>query len=249
VTTPVVRRTLAALTLVAVLPLTGCAGGPPTVDPTGVDELTVPTPSPDPEDFVGGVDNPWFPLEPGTGWSYRVTGEGDGVTERVTVADRSRVVMGVRTVAVHDVVEDAHGRVVEDTWRWYAQDRRGNVWTFGEDTTAYDGKRADTEGSWEAGVDGAEAGLVMPAEPRLGDGFVQESSPGVAEGRAEVLSLDEQREVPLGGYDHLVQVEETTPLDPGLLARAYYARGTGLVLRETIAGGAAIEELVAVSRP
>lgn len=248
-TPSVVRRTLAALALVAVLPFAGCAGGPPTVDPTGVDELTVPTPSPDPEDFVEDVDNPWFPLEPGTRWTYRITGEGDGVAEHVTVTDRARVVAGVRAVAVHDMVEDAHGRVVEDTWRWYAQDRPGNVWVLGVDTTAYAGRKADTAGSWEAGVDGAEAGLVMPAEPRLGDGYVQESSPGVAEGRAEVLSLDEQREVPLGGFDHLVQVEETTPLDPGLLARAYYARGTGLVLRETIAGGAAIEELVDVRRP
>lgn len=243
-----VRRVRAAAPALAVVlgPLltSACAGGPPTVPPSGVDELTIPTPSPHPDDFVDGVDNPWLPLLPGTTWTYRVTGDDGARTEVVTVTDRTRVVEGVTTTGVHDVVTDARARVVEDTVDWYAQDRDGNVWNFGEDTVAHHGAGPDTTGSWQAGVDGAEAGLAMPARPRLGDGYVQESSPGVAEDRAEVLALDQRREVPFGTYDDLLLTEVTTPLDPGLVERRYYARGVGLVLEATATGGAQIVELV-----
>ena len=248
-----VRRGRAAASALAVVVLgqlltSGCAGGPPTVPPSGVDELTIPTPSPDPGDFVDRVDNPWLPLRPGTTWTYRATGDHGARTDVVTVTDRTRVVAGVTTTVVHDVATDAHGKVVEDTFRWYAQDRGGNVWYFGEDTVAHDGARPDTTGSWQAGVDGAEAGLAMPAKPRLGDGYVQESSPGVAEDRAEVLSLDQRREVAYGTYDDLLLTEETSPLEPGLVERRYYARGVGLILEETVTGGAQIVELVGRTR-
>src|SRR5687768_8151061 len=99
----------------AALTLTGCAGGPPRVDPAGVDGLEIHTPSPDPRDFVAGVDNPWFPLEPGTVRTYRATGGGATETIVVTVTDRTRVVQGVPTTVVHEVATDARGRTVEDT--------------------------------------------------------------------------------------------------------------------------------------
>src|SRR6478735_1619540 len=247
------RRGRAAVPALAVVALgqlltSGCAGGPPTVPPSGVDELTIPTPTPHPDDFVDRVDNPWFPLRPGTTWTYRETGDDGARTVVVTVTDRTRGVAGVTTTVVHDVATDAHAKVVEDTYDWYAQDREGNVWYFGEDTVAHDGAGPDTTGSWEAGVDGAEAGLAMPARPRLGDGYVQEGSPGVAEARAEVLSLDARREVPFGTYDDLLLTQDTTPLEPGLVEERYYARGVGLVLEETVAGRAQIVELVGRSR-
>ena len=237
-----------ALVVLGQLLASACAGGPPTVPPSGVDELTIPTPSPHPDDFVAGVDNPWFPLRPGTVWTYRTTGDDGSRTDVVTVTHRTRMVAGVPTTVVHDVATDARGKVVEDTSDWYAQDRDGNVWYFGEDTVAYDGARRDTTGSWEAGVDGAEAGLAMPARPRLGDGYVRESGPGVAEDRVEVLSLDERRSVPFGTYDELLQTQDTTPLEPGLVVRTYYARGVGPVFEETVAGGAQIVELVGFTR-
>jgi hypothetical protein len=240
--------TLAGLLLsgLAAATLSGCAGGPPHVDPAGVDGLEIPTPTPDPRDFVASVDNPWFPLEPGTVWTYRSTSEEGAETIVVTVTDRTRVVQGVTTTVVHDVVRDGRGRTVEDTFDWYAQDTAGNVWYFGEDTTAYDGRKASTEGSWEAGVDGAEAGLLMPARPRVGDGYAQEYLAGVAEDRGEILALHERREVPAGTYDDVVVTEDTTPLEPALVERKYYARGVGVVFEEDVAGGSEVVELVEV---
>jgi hypothetical protein len=224
--------------------LSGCAGGPPQVDPAGVDGLEIPTPSPDPSDFAASVDNPWFPLEPGTVWTYRATSEEGAETIVVTVTDRTRVVQGVTTTVVHDVVRDGRGRTVEDTFDWYAQDTLGNVWYFGEDTTAYDGRKTSTEGSWEAGVDGAEAGLLMPARPRVGDGYAQEQLAGVAEDRGRILALRERRQVPAGTYVDVVVTEDTTPLEPGLVERKYYARGVGVILEEDVAGGSEVVELV-----
>ncbi len=247
---PGVRRVLTAAWAAALLSVTGssCAGGPPTIAPSGVDGLVIPTPTPDPHDFVEHVDNRWFPLEPGTVWTYRATGDEGDQEEVVTVTDRTRVVQGVATTVVHDVTTDARGKVVEDTYDWYAQDTDGNVWYFGEDTTAYDGRRKSTEGSWEAGVDGAEAGLVMAAHPRQGDGYAQEHLPGVAEDRAVVLSVTEQRTVPLGEYDDMVQTEDTSPLDPGVVEHKYYAPGVGPVLEETVAGGSESVQLVSLRR-
>jgi hypothetical protein len=229
--------------------LSGCAGGPPQVDPAGVDGLEIPTPSPDPRDFVASVDNPWLPLEPGTVWTYRARSDEGAETIVVTVTDRTRVVQGVPTTVVHDVVTDDRGRTVEDTFDWYAQDTAGNVWYFGEATTEYDGRKRSTEGSWEAGVDGAQAGLVMPATPRVGDGYAQEHREGVAEDRAEILSVDERRVVPFGRYDDVVQTEDTTPLEPGLVEHKYYARGVGVVLEEDVSGGSEVVELVGLRRP
>ena len=240
-----IRRPL-LLALAAALPLlvTGCGSAPEKSPPTGVDGLRIPTPSADPDDFVEGIDNPYLPLEPGSRWVYESAGV-DPDTTTVTVTGDTREVQGVTTKVVHDVVRDADGKVVEDTFDWVAQDAAGNVWYFGEDTTEYDDRgRPDHSGSWEAGVDGAQAGLVMPAQPRVGDGYQQESSPGLAEDRAEVLSVDESVNVEFGSFTDVVQTEDTTPLEPGLVEHKYYAPGVGLVLEQTVAGGADRAELV-----
>ena len=222
---------IAVIALVTVgLAATGCGVGEPrSIDPAGVDGLEIPTPSPDPADFVAEIDNPYLPFTPGSVWHYEVVEDGEVVeTIEVSVTDDTREVAGVTTTVVHDVVRDASGAVIEDTYDWYAQDTRGNVWYFGEDTTAYDDGAESTEGSWEAGVDGARAGLVMAATPRVGDGYEQEYLPGVAEDRAEVLSLDETR----GEWSGLVETLETTPLEPSVEEHKFYAEGLGLVLEE-----------------
>jgi hypothetical protein len=237
----------ATVAVTVAVTLAGCSiGDPATVDPSGVDGLVVPTATPDPADFVQGVDNPWLPLTPGSRWRYRVVEDGE-VVERitVTVTDEELVVAGVPVTVVHDVVRDAEGRLVEETHDWFAQDVDGNVWYFGEDTTSYEGRRPSTKGSWEAGVDGAQAGLVMPAVPRIGDGFEQEHAPGEAEDRARVLALDAEATVPAGEFTRLVETEDTTPLEPGLVERKYYAKGVGLVREQTVAGGTEVVELVA----
>jgi hypothetical protein len=220
--------------LLGTLLLGGCvAGDPVAIGPTGVDELEIPTPSADPDDFVPGIDNPWLPLAAGNRWRYESTA---GTTTEVVVPDETREVQGVATTPVETVVTGADGRISAERTEWYAQDADGNVWLFGA--------AADPDGSWEAGVDGAEAGLAMPAEPRVGDGYRQQLAPGVAEDLVTVLSVDEAVNVRAGSYPDLLQVEVTSPLDPDRQVRRYYARDTGLVYEETVSGGFERLELV-----
>jgi len=237
--------------------LGACAGGPPTIAPSGVDGLTIPTPSPRASDFVRTVDNPWFPLARGSRWSYRVTGGGAGAgagdragggaagggrrTLLVAAPGRTRVVDGVTCTGLHQVERDRRGRVVQDTWSWYAQDRAGNVWQLG-------GPADRGQGAWLAGTAGAQAGLVMAAHPRLGDGYVRAHAPDVAEDQATVLSVDEQRAVPSGYYTHLVETEDTSPLLPGVVVDTYYARGLGVVYRQSVSGGSGAQVLVSFAR-
>ncbi len=229
--------------------LTGCGAAPVTSPPTGVDELLIPTPTPDPADFVEGIDNPYLPLAVGNEWVYEAAG-GDPETITVTVTGETKVIQGVTTTVVHDVVTGPDGDVVEDTYDWFAQDADGNVWYFGEDTKEYDERgRVDEAGSWQAGVDGAEAGLVMPAEPRVGDAYRQEFYPGEAEDKGRVVSVDAAVDIAFGAYDRVLETEDTTPLEPGLVERKYYARGVGLVLEETVAGGSDRAELVEFTGP
>lgn len=198
--------------------------------------------------FAGGnstqIDNPYWPMRPGTRWVYREVERGHVQRVVVTVTRRTRRIAGVRARVVHDVVTE-RGRRVEDTLDWYAQDRRGNVWYLGEDTKEFeDGKVVSTAGSWEAGVDGARAGIVMPAHPRVGMTYQQENAPGEAEDAARVLSRDEQARVPFGHFTHVLLTRDSTPLEPRILEYKLYARGVGPVLTLGVSGGAGREELV-----
>ncbi len=199
-----------ALVAASVL-LSGCGAAgeanPEKIGPQGVDELTIPTPSPDPADYVGTVDNPWLPLTSGRVWTYDVSGSAASRIE-VTVASTPVTVDGVPCVVVHTEATDERGRAVREEDAYYAQDRRGNVWLFGED---------GDDRSWRAGEDGAQAGLAMPATPRVGDGYAMERAPGVAEDRATVLSVDSESSVPAGTFAGTLVVE--TRAEEGDLAR------------------------------
>ena len=184
--------------------------------PSGVDQLVIPTPSPDPADFVTGVDNPWLPLEPGSTRTYDVTDADGDHTLTVTVASGPEIA-GVATTA--RVSEDS-GEVVTD---FFAQDTDGNVWWFGR------------EGEWQAGEDGAEAGVAMLATPRVGDGYRLAYAPGVVEDTAKVVALDGTATVPAGTYDDLVETEQRSALLAGATHDLSYARGVGLV-EETVTG-------------
>ena len=145
---------------------------------------------------------------------------------------------------MHDVVTE-DGELVEDTYDWYAQDTDGNVWYLGEDTKEYvDGKFAGTAGAWEAGVDGAEAGMVMPAHPEVGKAYRQEYYEGEAEDEGEILSLDERAEVPYGSFTDVLMTKDSTPLEPDILEHKFYAKGIGPVLTLGISGGSSREELL-----
>lgn len=203
----------------------------------------------DPTDFTADVTNPWFPLEPGTRWTYRETTEvGESVEVVVTATSVTReIANGVTARVVRDTVT-ADGQIIEDTQDWYAQDTAGTVWYLGENTAEFaDGKITTREGSFEAGVDGAQAGVIMPASPEVGMTYRQEYYRGEAEDHGEVLALGERATVPAGDYDDLLQTADTTPLEPDVLEHKYYAHGVGLVLTlDKEAGGR--EELLSVTK-
>ena len=204
----------------------------------------------DSSQFVATVDNPYFPLTPGTIWEYDAT-EGDS-KERVvvTVLDKTKVVDGVTATVVHDLVTDAaSGKLVEDTYDWYAQDKKGNVWYLGEDTKAYDGTKVDTHGSWEAAVDGARAGFLMVADPKVGRTYHQEYYKGEAEDVGEVIATGESVTGPTGTYDRVVTTEDTTALEPDLVEHKWYAPGVGIVKEADIKGGNEKVTLVKLTRP
>jgi hypothetical protein len=201
-------------------------------------------------DFVRTVDNPWFPLVPGT--VLTSAGESDGTPAKdiFRVTGRTKTILGVRATVVDDRVFE-RGRLVERTSDWYAQDKAGNVWYLGEDTATLrpDGSVESREGSWQAGVDGARAGIFMPARPRAGMTGRQEDYPGHAQDRYRILSLDVRVRTPAVTSRRAMLVRETTPLEPGVVDHKLYVRGIGTVREETIRGGDERFDLVSVHRP
>ena len=188
----------------------------------------------DPANFDGRpVDNPFFPLRPGAVYEYEATTPDGAETSSFDVTFESKSILGVAVTVVHDRVW--RGAVlIEDTFDWFAQDKAGNVWYLGEDTRSYDdqGNFVGTEGSWEAGVAGAQAGVVMLAEPEKGESYAQEVAPGVAEDHARVTDLASSASVPYGSFSGVLETLEWTPIAPGDREKKLYARGVGLVLTE-----------------
>jgi hypothetical protein len=203
----------------------------------------------DPANFTTRIDNRYFPLRPGSRWVYRETSD-DGSVQRVvvTVRDRTRRVAGIEARVVHDKVTEK-GRLVENTFDWYAQDRRGNVWYLGEDTKEYArGRLVSTAGSWETGVNGAQPGVIMPGTPRVGLTYRQEYLKDEAEDGARVLSIDEQAQVPFGHFRRVLLTSDFNPLMPKDLEHKFYARGVGLVLALGISGDSDREQLIRFRR-
>jgi hypothetical protein len=198
----------------------------------------------DPADIVDRIDNPYLPLSPGSSWVYEATADSETERIQVVVTSDRREVMDIPAVVVRDTVT-VDGQLVEDTFDWFAQDRDGNVWYLGEDSTEYeDGRPASTAGSWEAGVDGAQPGIVMPAEPAPGQAYRQEYLVGEAEDMAEVARVGVTETVPVGSFDDLLVTTEWTPLEPETVEEKYYAPGVGLVLEVVTAGGEGRVELI-----
>ena len=190
----------------------------------------------DPANFVSGIDNPWFPLAPGTTMIFEGNADGEPLRVETTVTRETKMIMGVECVVVLDrAYED--GELIEETRDWYAQDRDGNVWYFGEASQDIeDGAVVDTHGSWEAGVDGAIPGIIMWADPQPGDPYSQEVAPGIAEDMAQVARTGETVTVPYGTFDDVLVITEWNPLDPGVVEEKSYAAGVGLILEEAIEG-------------
>ena len=198
----------------------------------------------DPADFSVVIDNPYMPFTPGSKWRYEGTSNGGRETVEVTVTDRHKRVMGIDAVVVHDVVE-VDGAVVEDTIDWYAQDKEGNVWYLGEQVKEFaPGEPVSAAGSWEAGVNGALPGIVMPAVPKTGDAYRQEYYKGEAEDLMKVIATDDRATVPTGSYTDVVVTEEWNPLEPKVIENKSYAKGVGVILEEGVRGVSGRSELV-----
>jgi hypothetical protein len=203
----------------------------------------------DPADFTSPVPNAYFPIEPGTVSTYRGREGKDRLSERLTITDETKVIQGITTTVVKDVVY-ANGLLDEKTTDWYANDNDGNVWYFGEATATYDenGDVITTEGSWEAGVDGAVAGTIMPADPMPTDAYRQEFSQGHAEDQGWIVQRGVNVDVAYGMLDRVVRSFEWTRLEPGVVSEKFYAPGLGIVREWDVSGGTERLELVDVRK-
>ena len=227
----------------AALALGGCGGSSETTLPQGSEAVSL-----DPADFTTQIDNPYWPMAVGTRWTYQET-DNEGGKRRVvvTVTPQTKTIVGIAARVVHDQVTD-EGGVVEDTRDWYAQDADGNLWYLGEETNEYEnGKLKTTEGSWEAGVDGAQPGIILPAHPKPGMSYREEYYKGHAEDAASVLLVDAYARVPYGRFDEMLQTRNTSGIEPDTVEEKLYARGIGPALEITVSGGSDRAELITVS--
>jgi hypothetical protein len=201
----------------------------------------------DPADFSAKINNHRWPMTVGSRWVYRVTDYATGSQQHdaITVTEQTKMMGdGIEARVVHDVVTE-HGKPVEVTDDYYAQDSRGNVWYFGEHTIAYVHGKPRDNGSWEAGVDGAMPGLALPAHPKVGMTYREEYSKGNAEDQSRVIRLDAQVQTPTGHYTNALMTEDFSPIEPKVSELKFYAKGSGqAVLAVDVSGGTDTEQLV-----
>jgi hypothetical protein len=231
-------RTLLIVLGVAGL-LAGCgSSGSSSTKTTGAAQIKIPRtktsgppyhPNISPARFSAHITNRYWPLRPGSVWTY--DGTKDGVPEHVVVSvgRDTRTILGVRCVVVTDTVT-VNSSLEEKTIDWYTQDASGSVWYFGEDSKDYkNGVVISTQGTWEAGVDGALPGMILQGKPKPGPTYRQEYRPGVAEDMARVLLVNAVQRVPAGTYRRVVETLDTDPLNPDKIEHKFYAPGVGPV--------------------
>ena len=200
----------------------------------------------DPADFGATVDNPYFPLAPGTTLKYVEKSGGETTESEITVTPDTKVVMGVTCVAVRERVKE-NGALKDETYDWYAQDKQGTVWHFGTAAKEFkSGGRVNTEGSWEAGIKGAQPGIIMPANPKPGKPYRHQYAPEEAEDMAQIVAVDDSITVPYGTFKGCVRTKEWSLLEAGHEIK-WYAKDVGLVRTE--ATGGEVSVLVSMTRP
>ena len=256
------------LVLAATLVCAGCAGGAnapsatnapsqarlgakPEAIPTGTNLPTGADPvSLDPASFSANITNPYWPMKPGTRWIYHNVEEGNPPQDIVVVATTTtkKLANGVTARVVRDTAR-VKGHITEDTIDWYAQDADGNVWYMGEQTAEFEnGKIASRAGSWEAGKDGAMPGIMLPAEPQVGQKYRQEYKKGEAEDNGEVLATNNLVETTAGSYKKSLVTMDTSAVETTAVEYKFYAPGVGPLLALDTSGGAAREELVKIDK-
>jgi len=206
-------------------------------------------PTIDPANFVSVVDNKYFTLKPGTVITYKGKKDSAVVVDSNEVTSETKDIMGVKTVVVKDTITE-NGKVSEISFDWFAQEKNGTVWSFGEDLKEYDaaGKVTNTIGSWEAGKDGALPGVIMTANPQVGDSWKQEYLKGIAEDRGEVLGIDESIKTSYGSYQHCIKTKDWSAVEPGVIENKYYCQDSAnnVVAIKTVQGGNEYSELASV---
>jgi hypothetical protein len=204
----------------------------------------------EPSQFTNPKPNPYYPLVPGTVSRYKGSDDGQRFHERVKVTHLTKTILGVDTTVVHDVLRRVDGSVAEATHDWYAADNDGNIWYFGEETATYDkhGKVKSTEGSWQAGMHGAVAGLIMPADPHATDAYRQEYYSSHAEDQAWIVQGHATVKVPYRTVHDVVRSFEWTRLERDVISVKFYAPGLGIVKEKDVTGGTEVFELVSVTR-
>jgi len=193
-------------------------------------------PSTDPNNFVAKVDNRFWPLEPGTAFHYVGTRGTTAQTDDEVVTHQTRLILGIAATVVRDTVSE-HGKPIERTLDFYAQDKQGNVWYLGEDSFEREnGRFVKASDSWRSGIGGAKPGIIMPADPQPGDSYRQEYyPPGQALDEAHVLGRRGAVEVPYGSFAHPLVTSEFSPLEPQTEEK-YYVAGIGEVLERVVKG-------------
>jgi hypothetical protein len=245
----IVSSRATALAAAALVVLAGSAAGSSAPAPSAHTPSAHAPSAPDPADFTTPVANAYFPIAPGLTVRLRGHDGAERLHERVHVTHRTRTIQGIEVRVVRDVVRRPDGSVAERTTDWYAADNDGNVWYFGERTATLDehGQVESREGSWQAGRDGARAGIVMPADPHPAQAFRQELYRGHAEDQAWIVGREARATVQAGRFRHLVHTLEWTRLEPGVVSSKLYARGVGIIRETDLAGGHETFEVVSVT--
>jgi hypothetical protein len=242
------KRCTLPLVAAAVLLLAACGGGSKSGAGSELPKGSEPAEL-DPADFTTEIDNPYWPMPPGSRWVYREASGDEVQRVAVIVTDRTKTIDGIEARVIHDLVTTPAGEKVEDTFDWYAQDKDGNVWYLGEDTKEYeDGRVVSTEGSWEHGVDGAQAGIIVAAEPKQGLVYREEYYAGEAEDAAEVLSVEGKVQVPFGFFRDAMITRNYSGIEPRVEELKFYAKGVGPVLELLVSGGSGRAELLSYEK-
>jgi hypothetical protein len=199
-------------------------------------------------DFTTKIDNRYFPLPVGRTWIYKGVKDGKPQIDRVTVTSMTkRVAEGITTRAISDVAKTPQGKLLEKTTDWYAQDKGGNVWYFGEKTAAYlAGGKIDRSGSWEAGVKDGEPGIIMLANPRIPDAYRQEYQKGNAEDTAWIVNRATSFTVPYGTIHNALTSLEFARIEPKVVDEKVYAPGIGIAFERSLTGPPEVAKLVKV---
>jgi hypothetical protein len=246
------RRILAAVAAASIagaiwLPVVSNAGGSSAGSSTTSSACSGYEPVLDPNNFVGVIDNRYFPLPVGRTLTYRGVKDGETQIDRVTVTPDTKVLEGITARVISDVATH-RGKLLEKTFDWYAQDKQGNVWYLGENTTAYlPNGHKDKSGSWKAGVNDAEPGIIMEAHPQIPDAYRQECLAGQAEDTAWVVGTSGSITVPYGTAHNVLTSLEATRIEPGLVDKKVYAPGIGIALERAITGSPEVAKLVKVT--